>query len=35
MFPAGKEVPMLLYIRAEADAGQGVEVRIRPYIMTG
>lgn len=35
MFPAGKEVPMLLYIRAEADAGQGVEVRIRPYKMKG
>lgn len=35
MFPAGKEEPMLLYIRAEADAGQGVEVRIRPYKMKG
>ena len=32
MFPAGEEVPMLLYVRAEADAGQGVEVRIKPYI---
>lgn len=33
MFPTEDEVPMLFYIRAEADAGQEIEVRIKPYSM--
>lgn len=35
MFPTEDEVPMLFYIRAEADAGQEIEVRIKPYSMKG
>lgn len=35
MFPTEEEVPMLFYIRAEADAEQGIDMRIRPYERRG